>query len=417
MATTSKLPSARTVSTAFDAVVGAALLPATAAGGYLAVLSLPFRLRQPVSAVINLTVVIPAHNEAVDIADTVASVLATDYPTEHRRVLVVADNCTDDTASIARNAGAQVVERQHATLRGKGYALEIGFRRALEDGWADGVVVIDADTLVSKTLLSACASRLAGGASAVQVDYRVRNAERSWRTRLLHIAFTAFHEVRSTGREGLGLSCGLRGNGMAFSRGALSRVPHSAFSIVEDLEYGIALGHAGIRVVYAHDAWVEGHMPTDKAAAGSQRDRWEQGRAQIKARYGAGLIKGAIRKQDKVLADLAADVYVPPLGQLTALLGVGTVAAIGGSALSGRFGSRTWRSPLLGIIGLGGIVVHVAEGWRRSHTGLRGLLDLACAPVYIGWKFGRRVMGGRSGAPAEWVRTEREASNTTRGAS
>jgi 1,2-diacylglycerol 3-beta-glucosyltransferase len=173
------------------------------------------------------------------------------------------------------------------------------------------------------------------------------------------------------------------------------------------------LGHAGIRVVYAHDAWVEGHMPTDNAAAGTQRDRWELGRSQIKARYGRGLITGAIRRRDKVLADLAADVYVPPLGQLTTMLGVGTAAAIGGSVVSHHLGMRTWRSPLVGAIGLGGIALHVAEGWRRSNSGLRGLVDLACAPVYIGWKLGRRVFGGRNSAPTEWVRTERATGRTT----
>ncbi len=398
-----------TLSRVSDVALGVAAVPGALAGVYLAALSVPARLAVPAkNQSLMLSVVVPAHNEAADIADTVASLLATDYPADRRRVVVVADNCTDNTAALAKQAGADVFERHNLDQRGKGYALEFAFQRLLTETETDAVIVVDADTVVSRNLLQACAARLAAGEEVVQADYQVRNAESSWRTRLLHIAFTAFHEVRSTGRERFGLSCGLRGNGMAFSRSALERVPHAAFSIVEDLEYGIALGRAGIRVAYAHDAWVQGHMPSDAKSSESQRDRWEGGRRLIRQRHGRSLVHTALSKQDKVVGDLAADVLVPPLGQLGVALLTTSVVTTGGSLLARRMTGRSWGSPVVALVGLGGLVFHVAEGWRRSGTGAAGLLDLVRAPVYVAWKLGRRLAGrNNDSVPGEWVRTQR----------
>jgi 1,2-diacylglycerol 3-beta-glucosyltransferase len=401
------------ISRVADVAAGLVAAPGAAAGLYLAALSIPVRLKgagggqRDVAPSLRLSVVVPAHNEAADIAETVTSLLATDYPATLRRVVVVADNCTDSTASLARDAGAEVWERHNLEQRGKGYALEFAFQKLIAEGQTDAVVVVDADTVVSRNILHACAAQFAAGELAVQVDYQVRNAQSSWRTRLLHIAFTAFHEVRSTGRERFGLSCGLRGNGMAFSVVALQRVPHAAFSIVEDLEYGIALGRAGIRVAYAHDAWVQGHMPTDAKSSESQRDRWEGGRKLIRQRHGRSLARDAIGQRDKVLGDLAADVLVPPLGQLGAVLVGTSVLTTFGSLVSQRTSGRAWVSPMIALTGLAGVAVHVAEGWRRSGTGANGLLDLVRAPVYVAWKFGRRFAGRGSAVPDEWVRTQR----------
>ncbi|HNO40215.1 MAG TPA: glycosyltransferase family 2 protein, partial [Marmoricola sp.] len=107
-----------------------------------------------------------------------------------------------------------------------GYALAHAFEWSLADGFADACCVVDADTLVSKNLLSAYAARLATGATAMQAHYGVSNPNASWRTRLMRIALAMFHQVRSTARERLQVSCGLRGNGMCFSSKLLKAVPH-----------------------------------------------------------------------------------------------------------------------------------------------------------------------------------------------
>src|SRR6185503_13479445 len=195
-------------------------------------------------------------------------------------------------------------------LRGKGYALAHAFERLAPE--VDAIVVVDADTVVSPNLLHAFAARIQSGAKAVQADYAVRNPNAAWRTRLMAIAFGSFHVLRSLARERLELSAGLRGNGMCFTTQLLEQVPHDAYSIVEDVEYGIKVGEAGHRVHYAAEAHVYGEMVTSAAASSSQRRRWEGGRAALGSR-GFSLIAEGIARRSAVLLDLAFDILVPPL--------------------------------------------------------------------------------------------------------
>jgi cellulose synthase/poly-beta-1,6-N-acetylglucosamine synthase-like glycosyltransferase len=279
--------------TAAAVLLAVAALPLLAASAYLLLLVILSKLETGPSAGpprLRFDVIVPAHDEEQNIAQTVGALLALDWPRELFRVVVVADNCSDATAARAAEAGADVLVRNDATLRGKGYALQLAFEKSLA-GSADAVVVIDADTVVTQDLLRAFAARLERGAKAVQADYAVRNPDASWRTRLMSIAFSAFHQLRSTGRERLGVSCGLRGNGMCFSREVLREVPHEAFSIVEDVEYGIRLGEAGYRVHHAGEAHVYGEMVAGEKASRSQRRRWEGGRLQLAKLHGPRLLR------------------------------------------------------------------------------------------------------------------------------
>ena len=174
-------------------------LPVCAAGLYLAGLAaFSRRLANPIHGRPHLRfdIVVPAHNEESGIGQTVASLLAVDYPRGLFRLFVVADNCADRTAQRAAEAGAQVLVRSDPDHRGKGYTLAYAFTRSLSDGFADAIVVVDADSLVSDNLLLAFASRLEKGASVLQADYGVRNPSSSWRTRMMTIALAAFHRVQ-----------------------------------------------------------------------------------------------------------------------------------------------------------------------------------------------------------------------------
>jgi cellulose synthase/poly-beta-1,6-N-acetylglucosamine synthase-like glycosyltransferase len=390
-------------------VIGALLLlaalPAVLACGYLLLLTLASArnpLPPPAPRRLRFEVVVPAHDEERGVGETVRSLLALDWPRHLFRVLVVADNCADATAERAREAGAEVLERRDPERRGKGYALELAFGQALA-GPADAVVVIDADTLASPNLLAAFAARLEAGAVAVQADYAVRNPGDSWRTRLMAIALGAFHVVRSRGRERLGLSCGLRGNGMCFCRAALSQVPHRAFSLVEDLEYGLRLGEAGLRVQYAGEAHVWGEMVATADASRTQRQRWEGGRLRMALEHGPRLLRQALARRDRLLLDLAFDVWVPPLAQLALAVLAGAAASAGVRAWTGQ-GSAALAAFLASAAAL---VCYVLRGWQLSGTGWRGLADLALAPAYVAWKLSLRLRGSRR-ARSDWVRTRRQ---------
>jgi 1,2-diacylglycerol 3-beta-glucosyltransferase len=388
-----------------DAVLVAFAAPVLGATGYLVLLTLLSRrallpeLRTPH---LRFDVVVPAHEEEGGIGATIRSLSAMDYPRELYRVVVVADNCADDTAARARAAGAHVLVRDDPARRGKGYALAHAFERILAEGKTSAVAVVDADSVVSPNLLRAFAAQLDAGASAVQADYAIRNAGASWRTRLMAIAFATVHTLRSLARERLCLSCGLRGNGMCFTTALLSAQPHDAFSVVEDLEYGIRIGFAGHRVRYAATAHVYGDMPTGGRGSHTQRRRWEAGRSRMARLHAWPLVVRGLRMRDRVLLDLGLDLLVPPLATLLALTASGLVAS---AALSWRashltLGSWLWLGCTLGLCGYG------LRGWQLSGTGARGLLDLIFVPRYVVWKL--LLILKRPAHPRdEWVRTAR----------
>jgi cellulose synthase/poly-beta-1,6-N-acetylglucosamine synthase-like glycosyltransferase len=254
--------------------------------------------------------------------------------------------------------------------------------------------------VVSSNLLRAFAARFAANAQVVQAEYGVRNPQSSWRTRLMTIALGAFHIVRSTAREHLQFSCGLRGNGMGFMTDVIRHHPPAAFSIVEDLEYGIQLGYAGIRIQYAHEASVKGLMAQTEAASRSQRRRWERGRQAIVRRHLGPILTRAWRSRDLRLFDLAVDLMVPPIGRLLTISVLGLLVSVGFGGLTVAF----W----LWCLGIGAIWLYVMMGWRASGVGWSGAFDLLYVPVYLVWKLTLRLRD-RGVTPSDWVRTNREA--------
>src|SRR5450631_779550 len=379
-------------------------LPAVLACGYLLLCTvLSARERPPTrsSRRLRFDVFVPAHNEEAGIARTVANLRRLDWPADCVRVIVIADNCSDATSRIATAAGARVYERTNLEKRGKGYALAYAFERSASEAWSDAVVVIDADAEASANLLEAFAARIERGACAVQAHYGVLNPFASWRTRLITIAKAAFHIVRSRARERVGVSCGIRGNGWCVTHSLLERVPYRAFSLTEDVEYGIELGLAGYRVQYADEAHSNADMVSGEQIARKQRQRWEHGRFQLIRAKTLTLLEAACRQRSAVCFDLALDLLVLPLSYVTLnVLALLVLAAL----------ATWWQPPLRPWLWLGGacaasLVLYVLRGWQLSGTGARGLFDLARAPGFIVWKI---LLMLRRRTSDEWVRTDRE---------
>ena len=381
-------------------------IPAVAASLYvlvLTILSAGLPPLAPSARKLRFDIIVPAHNEESVIENVIGSLLAVDWPADQFRVVVVADNCTDATAAIATAAGAHVMKRFDQENRGKGYALDFAFKASRARGWADAVVVIDADAQVSSNLLEAYAQRLERGEHAVQVHYGVSNTNASWRTRLLSIAKAAFHIVRSRARERLKLSCGIRGNGWAVTHELLDRVPYQAFSLTEDLEYGISLGMAGYRVAYADEAHADAEMVSGERDSRKQRQRWERGRFALMRMKTLPLLREAVRRRSRVRLDLALDLLVLPLSyvalNIAALLVLATLAALKEPELH----AWVW----VGVGCFASLALHILRGWQLSGAGAKGLLDLARAPFFLLWKLMVMASGRES---KEWVRTKREGS-------
>jgi len=192
---------------------------------------------------------------------------------------------------------------------------------------------------------------------------------------------------------------------MCFTTSVLRAVPHEAYSIVEDVEYGIRLAEAGHRVHYADDAHVYGEMVSNATAARSQRARWEGGRAALRRKYGMRLLRAGLRG-DRVLLDLALDVLVPPLSRIAVPSVLGLALSLGGALATGG-GFALSRGVF--AVSLSAIAAYVLRGWAVSGTGARGLVDLLFAPFYVVWKMTSvRAPAARPDAEAEWVRTTRE---------
>lgn len=378
-------------------------IPAVMACAYLFVLTMLSRQLIPLSPssrTLRFDIIVPAHDEASVIERTVSSLLKIDWPSDGFRVWVIADNCTDTTAALARRAGADVLERHDTSLRGKGYALEFAFRASRERAWAKAVVVVDADAEVSSNLLAAFAARIENGNHAVQAHYGILNPMASWRTRLITIAKAAFHIVRSRARERLQVSCGIRGNGWCVTHELLNSVPYQAFSLTEDLEYGIDIGLAGYRVAYADEAHSNAEMVTDENVASTQRRRWEDGRFQLIRSRTIPLLRAAVRRADLVCLDLALDLMVLPISYVT--LNVLLLMCCALIAVHWQLAQAFWQ--WLSLACAGSLLLYVMRGWQLSGIGARGLLDLARAPAFVIWKIMLMLRTRTQG----WVRTARE---------
>lgn len=348
-------------------------------------------------------VVVPAHNEAGGIKQTISSLQQLDWPAGKFRVVVVADNCTDETARLAREAGATVIQRHDPQNRGKGYALALAFRSSRAAGLADAVVVVDADSNASRNLLQSFAARIEAGSHAMQAHYGVLNPGASWRTRLMAIALGSIHRLRSRARERLGLSCGIRGNGWCVTHALLDAIPYQAYSLTEDVEFGIELGLAGHRVAYCDEAHVDGEMVSTEGAARSQRQRWESGRLRLIASKVPTLLRSAVLKRSLVCFDLALDLLILPLSYIVlsvaALCAVMLVLALGSPSAS--------HLSLLGvaILDAAAIAAYVGRGWALSGVGTAGFWDLLRVPGFILWKLLLLVAGPKT---TTWIRTKRE---------
>lgn len=346
----------------------------------------------PQRPITHLAVVVPAHNEAADIGDCVASLLACEDG-DRVSVVVVADNCEDDTAARAEAAGARVLVRNDAQHRGKGHALDFAFRQLLDEG-VDALLVVDADTQVDPRFLVACRDAFEAGADALQCRYRVANPQASLRTRLMNIAFLAFNVVRPRGRAFWGLSVGIAGNGFGLHRDVLSRVPYEARSVVEDLEYHLRLVVAGFRVRFVDEVSVWSAMPSGGSAAGQQRSRWEGGRLRMMREWLAPLARRCVAGQWRLLEPLL-ELSLLPLAYHVMLLGLALLCP------------QPWVRAY-GLLGVVVVSLHVATALRIGGSP-RDLLALLVAPVYLLWKLlhiGSMLRHARPGA--HWVRTNRE---------
>jgi cellulose synthase/poly-beta-1,6-N-acetylglucosamine synthase-like glycosyltransferase len=246
----------------------------------------------------SFALLVPAHNEDQVIGQTVASALAVDYPRELFEIFVVADNCADATAANARAAGATVLERENADLRGKNEAVRFGMDHVLADPRGfDAVVVIDADNVVSQNILTEFNSRLVKGEKVIQAYLDTKNPDDTWITWMYAISYWITARFMQLAPAQAGLPCQLGGTGYCIEAGTLRRYGWDVTALTDDLEYTMKLVLNGINPTWAHDAVIYDEKPLTMKSSMRQRLRWMQGHWDVASRYARPLFKRAWREK------------------------------------------------------------------------------------------------------------------------
>jgi cellulose synthase/poly-beta-1,6-N-acetylglucosamine synthase-like glycosyltransferase len=353
-------------------------------------------------------IVIPAHNEETGVAITVRSCLGANYPSLFFGVLVVADNCTDQTAARASEAGARVVERSNLAKKSKGYALEYLLDTLQQSGELaalDAVVIIDADTTIDRDLLRCFDEELRKGRHWLQAYYTVANPDDSWRTRLLVYAFSLFNGVLQFGLNSLGLSAGFRGNGMCFATRGLLHRPWRSYGLVEDLEYSWTLRVSGEKIRFVREAVVYGAMvPSGGRAAADQRLRWEFGRRDVRKKYLGPLLQSPEVGWGEKTAS-ACELTIPSMAWLAIIyVSIIAVDAVAWFALSDPdFGAARGFLLTCGVAMTLAMALYAISPFLVMRLPWRYLATIVLFPFYVVWK----LLISRQGPPADWVRTAR----------
>jgi len=345
----------------------------------------------------SISVLIPAHNEKLGIKRTIDNVSRAASRSHTIDITVIADNCSDNTADIARTVATEmdnvyVLERHNKHLRGKGAALQWAMAEQADKSY-DYTMIIDADSVVNDEFFIELRAILATeNVAVVQTRYEAIANEHSSIKRL---AMLGFNVLRARGRVALGGSAGIMGNGFIVSKETLAKVPFRANSIVEDLEYHMRLVESDVKVIFCDTARIYGEMPTNNAASDIQSSRWEGGRLGVlKAAWlpllmksVRGIFSGQLHALDALL-----DLMLLPIGYMVFILLLGLVSP------------HTQLLSLFGFIVIG-IYVLGAAWCGNGITELRVLKKL---PSFLFRKIGRlSSLIASSSSKTNWKRTPR----------
>lgn len=243
--------------------------------------------------------IIPAHNEEAVVGNLVESLKKQNYNKELYDIYVIADNCTDNTAKVAKEAGAIVYERFNNSQKTKGYALDWFLAQKIEEKAPyDAFFVFDADNIVDPDFIKNMNKKLCQGEDVVQGYRDIKNPTDSWITAGYAIFYWTMHRFYHLARYNLGLSPLLNGTGFMVRFDAVK--PEGGLKTVtltEDIEYSLKRIIEGKRLGWATDAIVYDEQPVGFKQSWSQRSRWTVGHMQCIKEYTKQLAVAAQEKK------------------------------------------------------------------------------------------------------------------------
>ena len=345
------------------------------------------------------SILVPAHNEALSIA---ATVLALRQAAPNCRIVVVADNCTDDTADLARAAGAETIIRQSLTDKGKGFALAYG-RDYLAKTPPDAVIIIDADCRLSPGSGDILIARAVEGNQPVQgINLLVAGATVSPLASISNFAMLIKNLVRARGLERLGRGTLLFGTGMAFPWKLFATLDLATAHAVEDLQLGLSLAKQGVWVGFEDRASVTSPAASVADSRG-QRSRWEHGFLQTAWRNGLPMLLSGILKGSRHQLFIGAHMLVPPLAMLIVM----SVMALLLVSILFWAGSGSAQPILLLLGSLFLLTVALLAAWWKEGRKVISGRALLMIPFYVMWKlpiYLRFFTARQTG----WNRTQRD---------
>ncbi|WP_027475650.1 glycosyltransferase family 2 protein [Curvibacter gracilis] len=347
-----------------------------------------------------VAVLVPAHNESIHVLPTLACLKSQAAPGD--RIVLIADNCSDDTAELARQTGVEVIERHDTTRRGKGFALAFGVAHLRADP-PDVVVVVDADCILSEQALPRITRLCHSTGRPVQMlNLMIAGPGAALKMRVLEFAALMKNLVRPMGSNALAQVCHLSGTGMALPWSLMSTVKLATGHIAEDMEMGISLAIAGHTPRFLPGVRVTSDFPLQSEVAKAQKTRWEHGHLKVLREDLPRLAKVVFRTWRLDLLVLMLDLMIPPVALYALVLSVSLAL----SAVA------AWLWPVLGgaalLLAVAALSLFLAIGitWVRHGRELLSARELLIMPLYVLGKipiYLAYLIGRRSG----WVKTKR----------
>ena len=326
--------------------------------------------------------IVCAHNEDKVIAQLVDNLKRLHYPDELYDIFVVADNCTDKTAEVARRAGALVHERFSETGKGKGFAMDWIFERLFKmERQYDGVCVFDADNLVHLDFLKEMCSHLNNGEQLIQGYLDSKNPEDTWISGVFSLNFWIVNHVWHLAKYNMGLSCCLGGTGMCIDTRLLKRYGWGATCLTEDMEFTMKAIMENIPTTWAHDAIIYDEKPLTFSAAWKQRQRWAQGHFDVCHRYLPKMLLKGLREHNLVVLECTFNLFQPYMLMISTFFvlcsSIYSFYPFYTNVLYTILPLQIWE-----IIGFGQYIFPVAVLWK-IRASLKSWLYLILYPIFI----------------------------------
>lgn len=348
-------------------------------------------------------IVIPAHDEANVIRATVSRLLDINYPVHLFSIHIIADHCSDNTAEVARHAGAVVHERNEGPRTGKGAALSWLFQRVLEKKQCDAVVIFDADTRVDPKFLRVIDWRLAQGDQVIQGQHVISNPNQGWFPALTWAMFLIDNRFQNLGRSNLGWSAKNMGDSICFGVDVLHKLGWGE-GLTEDYHLRHKLILDGMRIVYEPAALGYGEAPITWSQARAQRARWLRGTHDSSQQFVKRLLVEGLKRRNLAMLDGAFQASFPSYSTLSVL----SLILLMIQVLINYFIKHIFPETLIGAWAsmVGTLLIYPLVGLALERAPIRAYIAILLGPYFILWRTWLAFISRFGRKQVTWIRTE-----------